>query len=160
MLCPVAEQRKDAPRQVVQNRRARHEFEILDELECGIALTGTEVKSLRAGQGTLQEAFARIDAGELALHGMHIAPYAQGNVHNHPAVRVRKLLAHRREIAAWEKRVRERGITIVPLALYFKGPRVKVLLGLARGKKLHDKRESLKARTDRREMERAMGRRR
>ena len=160
MLCPVAEEKQDALRQVVHNRKARHEFEILAELECGIALTGTEVKSLRAGQGSLQEAFARIDGGELALHGMHIAPYAQGNVHNHPALRVRKLLAHRREIAAWEKRVKERGITIVPLALYFKGARVKVLLGLAKGKKLHDKRESLRERMDRREVDRFMARKR
>lgn len=156
----VADDRQQGVRGVVHNRRARHEFEILEELECGIALTGTEVKSLRRGQGSLAEAFARIDGCELALHGMHIAPYEQGNVHNHPAVRERRLLAHKREIRAWEKKVREKGVTIVPLALYFKGARVKVLVGLARGRKLHDKRAALRERSDRREIDRALARRR
>ena len=150
----------DEIRSIAQNRRARHEFEVLEELECGVALTGTEVKSLRQGHCSLAESYARFLDGELYLLGMHIPEYRQGNVHNHPPTRDRKLLAHRRELARWHKRVTERGVTIVPLALYFKGPRVKVLLGLARGKKLYDKRQTERERSDRREVERALRRRR
>jgi SsrA-binding protein len=149
-----------AIRNLAQNRKARHEFEILEELECGLVLRGTEVKSLRSGGGSIAESYAMVKRGELWLIGAHIPEYKQGNVHNHEPARDRKLLAHSREVAAWYKRVKERGMTIVPLAMYFKGARVKVLLGLARGKKLHDKRAVLKERTDRREMERALSRRR
>lgn len=147
-------------RSIAQNRKARHTFLVLDELECGLALVGTEVKSLRDGQGSLAEAYARIVKGELWLVGMHIPEYAHGNVHNHKPTRDRKLLAHRREIAKWHKAVKEKGVTIVPLEVYFKGSRVKVRVGLCRGKKLYDKRRTEKDRTDRRTIERAMTRRR
>jgi SsrA-binding protein len=148
----------EALRTIARNRRARHDYEILDELECGIVLTGTEVKSLRAGKGSIAEAHARVRNGELFLIGAHIPEYAQGNVHNHEPVHDRKLLCHRREIDRWHKRVREQGITIVPLELYFKGSRVKLLLALARGKKLFDKRDTERQRQDRRDMDRAQRR--
>jgi SsrA-binding protein len=152
----------DGPRirPIAQNRRARHEYELLDELECGVELKGTEVKSLRAGQGSIAEAYAHFRKGELYLVGAHIPEYAHGNVHNHDPRRERKLLAHRRELAGWDRKVREKGVTVVPLALYFKGSKVKVSLALARGKKLYDKRESKREADDRRAMERAMMRRR
>ena len=126
----------------------------------GIALVGTEVKSLRAGQCSIQEAYVRIQKGELWLLGSHIPEYAFGNKQNHRPDRERKLLAHRREITKWTKRVRERGLTLVPLEVYFDGPRVKVRIALVRGKKLHDKREAERERSDRREMERARAPRR
>ena len=147
-------------RQLATNRRARFEYEILDELECGLALTGTEVKSLRQGQCSLAEAYAYFRKGELFLMNATIPEYRHGNVHNHAPTRERKLLAHKRELAAWDKRVKERGVTIVPLSLYFKGSRVKLAVGLAKGKRQHDKRESERERTDKREIERAMSRRR
>jgi SsrA-binding protein len=133
---------------------------VLEELECGIVLTGTEVKSLRAGHCSLAESYVRIKKGELYLVGAHIPVYAFGNVHNHVPVHDRKLLAHRREIKKWEKQVRERGTTIVPLEVYFSGSRAKVSIALVRGKKLHDKRQAGKERSDRRDIDRAMSRRR
>jgi SsrA-binding protein len=147
-------------RSIAQNRRARFEYEILDELECGLELRGTEVKSLRAGQASLGEAFAHYRGDELYLMGAHIPVYAQGNVHNHEPTRPRKLLAHRRELDKWSKLVREKGVTIVPLELYFQGSKVKLLLALARGKKLYDKRQATRDREDRRSMDRALSRRR
>jgi SsrA-binding protein len=147
-------------RSIAQNRKARHEFELLEELECGIELFGTEVKSLRAGQGSIAEAYAHFRKGELFLVGCHIPEYAQGNVHNHEPTRERKLLAHKRELANWDRKVREKGVTLVPLALYFKGSRVKVTVALARGKKLYDKRAAKRDRDDKRAIERAMMRRR
>ena len=147
-------------RVLAQNRKARHEFEILEELECGIELTGTEVKSLRAGGASIAESFAMVKRGELWLMGAHIPEYKQGNAFNHVPTRDRKLLLHAREIADWHKRVKERGMTIVPLALYFKGARVKLSIALARGKKQYDKRAVMKERDDRRDMERALSRRR
>lgn len=155
----MAEKPKER-RSIARNKRARFEYEILDELECGIVLTGTEVKSLRQGHCSIVEAFGRIRGGELWLVGANIPEYAHGNVFNHAPVRDRKLLAHRRELEKWHKRVKEKGVAIVPLELYFSGSRVKVQIGLGRGKRMHDKRESERARTDRREIERAMGRRR
>ncbi|MBK8178847.1 MAG: SsrA-binding protein SmpB [Planctomycetes bacterium] len=152
----------DAPslRPIASNRRARHEYEIQDELECGIVLTGTEVKSLRQGQCSLAESYAYFRRGELFLMNANIPEYRQGNIHNHPPARERKLLAHKKELSAWEKRVKERGVTIVPLSLYFKNSRVKVKLGLGRGKKQFDKRETQRERTDQREIARAMAQRR
>ena len=150
----------DTVRVIAQNRRARHTYELLEELECGLVLTGTEVKSLRAGRASIAEAFGRIQDGELWLFGATIPEYAQGNIHNHPPARPRKCLAHRRDLVSWEKRVREKGITIVPLALYFKGHLVKVEMALARGKKLFDKRQDQRKKDARREIERAAGRRR
>lgn len=149
-----------AIRVLAQNRKARHEYEILEELECGVELTGTEVKSLRDGGGSIAESYAMVKRGELWLVGSHVPEYRQGNVFNHVTDRDRRLLAHRREIDQWYKRVKEKGMTMVPLSLYFKGPRVKLLLGLCRGKKLHDKRATLKERDDRRDIERALSRRR
>jgi SsrA-binding protein len=151
---------KEAKRSISVNRKARFEFEILDELECGVELRGTEVKSLRQGQCSLAESYAHFKHGELYLMGAHIPVYAQGNLHNHEPTRERKLLAHRRELAQWDKKVREKGMTLVPLEVYFKGARVKVRVALARGKKLYDKRQATKDRDDRRTMDRAMTRRR
>jgi SsrA-binding protein len=151
---------KESIRPIAQNRKARHEFELLEELECGIELTGTEVKSLRSGQGSIAEAYAHFRRSELFLVGCHIPEYAQGNVHNHVPTRERKLLAHKRELANWDRKVREKGVTLVPLALYFKGSRVKVTVALARGKKLYDKRAKKREQEDKRAMDRAMSRRR
>ena len=144
-----------ARRSIAQNRKARHLYNVLAELECGIVLAGTEVKSLRAGQCSLAEAYGRIKGGELWLVGATIAEYRHGNVHNHAPRRDRKLLAHKREIERWSRSVKERGITLVPLELYFSGSRVKALIGLCRGKKLHDKRQVQRERDDRRAMDRA-----
>ena len=146
-------------RAIAANRKARHEYEILDELECGIVLTGTEVKSLRQGLCSLGEAYAYFRHGELWLMDATIPEYRQGNIHNHPPTRERKLLLHKRELAAWDKRVKDRGVTIVPLSIYFKGSHVKVKLGLAKGKKVYDKRETQRERTDKRDIARAMSHR-
>ena len=153
-------EKPDTPRVLATNRKARHEFEILEELECGLVLRGTEVKSLRGGRVTIEQAYAHFRGSELFLIDAHIPEYAQGNLNNHAPTRERKLLAHRRQLEQWSKRVRERGFTLVPLALYFKGPRVKVLIGLAKGKKQYDKRAALRDRDDKREAARALARRR
>lgn len=147
-------------RRIAQNRRAGHRYQVLDELECGIQLRGTEVKSLRAGRCSIAEAHARIRGGELWLVGMHVPEYTHGNRYNHEPERERKLLAHAREIRRWEKAVREKGVTLVPLEVYFKGALVKVRLALVRGKKLYDKRETQKRRDAQRDVDRAMSRRR
>jgi len=147
-------------RTVSRNKKARHDYLILDELECGIALKGTEVKSLRAGRASLQEAFGRIRSGELWLLGATIPEYSHGNINNHEPTRERKLLAHRRELLRWSKRVRDKGITIVPLEIYFRGHLVKVRMALVQGKKLYDKRQSDRKRSDERNMRRELGRRR
>lgn len=146
-------------RPLATNRKARFEYEILEELEFGVALQGTEVKSLRTGQCSIAEAYAFFRRGELYLMNATIAEYGHGNIHNHPPTRERKLLAHRRELAAWEQRVRERGVTIVPLSLYFKGSKVKLKLGLAKGKKQYDKRQTERERSDERDMRRALSHR-
>ncbi|MFT4543491.1 MAG: SsrA-binding protein [Planctomycetota bacterium] len=149
---------------VVENRRARYEYLVLEELEVGIVLVGTEVKSLRAGNCSMNEAYATIEERrktlELVIKGLHIPEYAFGNKMNHKPTRTRRLLAHKREIQSWYKKVREKGVTIVPLEVYFNDSRVKLHLGLARGKRLHDKRATERDRHDKREMERAMLRRR
>ena len=147
-------------RTISRNKKARHEFLILDEVECGLVLKGTEVKSLRAGRASLQEAYGRIKGGELWLMGATIPEYSHGNVHNHEPGRDRKLLAHAREIAQWQKRVRDKGVTIVPLELFFRGHLVKARMALVQGKKLHDKRQTQRERTHKREMDRELGRRR
>lgn len=149
-----------AVRSIATNKRARFEFHILEELECGIALTGTEVKVLRSGRASIQEAWGQVRNGELWLVGANIPEYAQGNVHNHEPDRDRKLLAKRREISAWHDAVKQKGVTIVPLALYFRGARVKVQLGLAKGKKLYDKRADKKEKHDKREIDRAFAKHR
>lgn len=147
-------------RPIVSNRKARHLYNLLDELEVGIELEGTEVKSLRGGQCSLQEAYVRIRGGELFLVGAHIPEYAFGNRSNHEPTRERRLLAQRRQIERWSKAVREKGVTIVPLDLYFKGSLIKVNIALARGKKVHDKRAKQREQDAQREMDRARGRRR
>ena len=147
---------KPAERVVAENRRARHDYEILDTLECGIALVGSEVKSLRGGRMSLDEAYGRVDGGEVWLHGCDIPEYEKANLLNHVPKRPRKLLLHRREIAKFAGHAFEKGLTLVPLKMYFKDGRVKVLLGVGRGRKAHDKREHIKARTARREIETAL----
>jgi len=144
---------------VAQNRKARHDYAVEDTYEAGMVLTGTEVKSLRAGRASLVDGFAEVENGEVWLLGVHIPEYTQGTWTNHEPRRRRKLLMHRAEIAKIETRVAERGLTIVPLSLYFKDGRAKVEIALARGKKNYDKRHSIAAKEARRETERAVGRR-
>jgi SsrA-binding protein len=145
---------------IAENRRARHDYHLLERHEAGLALTGTEVKSLRAGQASLQRAFADLRDGEIWLVGAHIPEYAQGNVANHDPDRERKLLLHRREIDSLLGKVRERGLTLVPTRLYFKNGRVKVEIALARGKEARDKRRDIAERDARRQIERELKSRR
>jgi SsrA-binding protein len=147
-------------RLIAENRRARHDYHLLERIEAGISLTGTEVKSLRAGHVTLQRAFGDLRDGELYLVGAHISEYAQGNLLNHDPDRDRKLLLHRREIDSLLGKVRERGLTLVPTRMYFKGGRVKVELALAKGKEARDKRRDIAERESRRQIERALKERR
>lgn len=144
---------------IARNRRARHDYHIEDTVEGGLVLTGTEVKSLRAGRASLTDGFAQIQDGEVWLHGVHIPVYTQGTWTNHEPRRPRKVLLHRKEIDRWAAKTAERGLTIVPLALYFKDGRVKVELALARGKRTYDKRHDLAQRDAAREVERAFRRR-
>ncbi|HYX84309.1 MAG TPA: SsrA-binding protein SmpB [Gaiellales bacterium] len=141
---------------IAENRKARHDYHILERVEAGISLLGTEVKSLRDGGGNLREAYAQLRDGEVFLVGANIAPYRQGNIQNHDPVRDRKLLLHRREIGQLGRKVAERGMTLVPLAMYFSDGRVKLELGLAKGKEGADKRHALAERDARRQMERAL----
>ena len=141
---------------IVDNRRARHDFHLTDKVEAGVVLAGTEVKALRDGKSTLQQAYAEIRNGEVWLVGLHIPEYDGGNRANHEPDRPRKLLLHRREIDRLNGQVREKGFTLVPTRLYFKGGRVKVELALARGKELRDKRRDIAARDARRQIEREL----
>ncbi len=141
---------------IAENRRARHDYHLLDRLEAGIALTGTEVKSLRDGRVTLQRAYADVRGGEVYLVGAHISEYSQGNIANHDPDRDRKLLLHKREIASLIGKVQERGFTLVPTRMYFKDGRAKVELALARGKETRDKRRDLAERDAQRQIERAL----
>ncbi len=141
---------------VAENRRARHEYEIIDTLECGIALVGSEVKSLRAGKMSLDEAYGRVDGDEVWLIGCDIPEYEKANQLNHQPKRPRKLLLHRREIRKFASLAYEKGLTLVPLKMYFKNGRVKLLMGIGRGRKTHDKREHLKAKTAKRDIETAL----
>ena len=140
-------------RAIATNRRARHEYEILETVEAGLVLRGTEVKSLRDGLVNFKDSYASVRNGEGWLLGCHINPYSHGTDANHDPERDRKLLLHKREIARLSGKISERGLTLVPLRLYFKEGRAKVELGLARGKKLHDKRATLREREVRREMD-------
>ena len=140
---------------VITNRKARHDYLVLDSWECGIVLVGPEVKSLREGRGNLQDSYARIDDGEVWLFGMHILPYAYSRAELDP-VRRRKLLLHRKEIVELERGTEQQGHTLVPLRVYFKDGRAKVELALARGKRSYDKRQALAERDAKREAERAM----
>ena len=141
---------------VCRNKRAFHEYEISDTLECGLVLTGTEVKSLREGSGSLEDAYAKVEDGEVWLIGSDIPEYSMGNRMNHKPKRPRKLLMHRREIAKFAGKASQRGFTLVPLKIYFKGSHAKVELAVARGKQLHDKRQSQKKADAQREIRRAM----
>lgn len=144
---------------IAQNRKARHDYTIVDVYEAGVMLTGTEVKSLRQGRASLVDGFATIDDGELFLRNVHIPEYTQGSWTNHEPRRTRKLLLHREEINRLIGKTKESGLTLVPLSLYFSGGKVKVELGLARGKKAYDKRQDLARRDADREVARALGRR-
>jgi SsrA-binding protein len=145
---------------IARNRRARHEYHIEDVFEAGLVLTGTEVKSLRAGRASLSEGFAQISDHEAWLHNVHIPEYTQGTWTNHEPRRTRKLLMHRREIDKLAAETQERGLTLIPLSLYFKDGKAKVELALARGKRSYDKRHDLARRDAAREVERALRRRR
>jgi SsrA-binding protein len=151
--------REQGRKVVASNRKARHDYAILDTFEAGMALTGTEVKSLRAGRASLVDAFGHESNGEIYLHGMHIPEYTQGTWTNHEPRRVRKLLLHRDEIRKMQGKLRDEGITLVPLSVDFHNGYAKVELGLARGKKSYDKRQDLANRDAQREISRAMGRR-
>ncbi|MEE8585411.1 MAG: SsrA-binding protein SmpB [Acidobacteriota bacterium] len=140
-------------RLIAKNKRAFHEFEILDRYEAGLVLQGTEVKSLREGKVNLKESFARVKNGEVWLEGCHISPYTHGNIHNHDPIRPRKLLLHRREIRQLIGKVEQKGLTLVPLSLYFSKGKAKLELAVARGKKLHDKRETERRKTLEREIQ-------
>ncbi|MEV7870503.1 SsrA-binding protein SmpB [Streptomyces sp. NPDC088124] len=141
---------------IAQNKKARHDYLILDTYECGLVLTGTEVKSLRQGRASLVDGFVQIDGHEAWLHHVHVPEYTQGTWTNHSARRKRKLLMHRAEIDKLESKSQETGHTIVPLALYFKDGRAKVEIALAKGKKEYDKRQTLREKQDRRETDRAI----
>lgn len=141
---------------IVKNRKAWHEFEILEKFEAGIALAGTEVKSIRLGKVKITDAYCMIDDSlQMDLHEMEVSPYTFGNIHNHKTKRVRKLLMHKREIHRLLAKVKEKGLTLIPLSLYFKKDTVKVEIALCRGKKLHDKRAAMKDKDARLEIDRA-----
>lgn len=145
---------------ICRNRRASHEYELFDRLEAGLVLTGTEVKSLRTGKAMLEDAYARLDAGELWLVGCEIPEYALGTHNNHKPKRSRKLLLHRREVLKLGEKTTQKGFTLVPLQLYFKEGKVKVELAVARGKQTHDKRQAMKKADAKRDIARALARRR
>ena len=151
--------RAQGTKYIASNRKAYHDYSIEDTWEAGIVLTGTEVKALRAGRASLIDGFAEVEGGEVWMVGVHIAEYSQGTWTNHSPRRRRKLLLHRSEIDRIERKISEKGFTLVPLSLYFKDGRAKVEIGLARGKRQYDKRQTLAAKDARRDMERAIGRR-
>ncbi len=138
---------------IANNKKAYHDFFIEDTFEAGVSLHGTEVKSLRMGKCSIKEAFVRIENGEVFVYGMHVSPYEKGNIFNKDPLRVKKLLMHRYEINKLMGKIKEKGLTLVPLKVYFKGSLVKVEIGLARGKKLYDKREDIAKKDQRREAE-------
>ena len=141
---------------ITVNRSARHEYFVLETYEAGIELFGTEIKSIRNGSVNLKESWADIQNGEVFVYGMHISPYEKGNIFNRDPFRVRKLLLHKKEINKLMGKIKQDGLTLVPLSLYYKGPRVKMELGLCKGKKLYDKREDMAKRDAQRNIDRAM----
>ena len=145
---------KDSIKLIANNKKAYHDYFIDEKFECGIELFGTEVKSIRAGKCSIKEAFVRIEKGEVYVFGMHVNPYEKGNIFNKDPLRAKKLLMHRSEIHKLEGKIREKGLTLVPLQVYFKGSLVKLEIGLARGKKLYDKRADIAKKDQRREVER------
>ncbi len=144
---------KEGKKIVANNKKAFFDYFIEETYEAGVSLAGTEVKSLRMGKGSIKEAFIRIEKGEVYLYGMHISPYEKGNIFNKDPLRIRKLLMHKYEINKLLGKIKEKGYTLVPLNIYFKGSLVKVEVGLARGKKLYDKREAIAKKDQRREAE-------
>jgi SsrA-binding protein len=148
--------RKAAPGDIATNRQAAYRYNLLEKIECGIVLTGTEVKSLRQGTATIKDGYADVRDGELWLHNVHIPPYAPASRENHEPERDRKLLVHRRELERLIGKTKERGLTIVPTRIYFRGPHAKVEIALARGKDVRDKRETIRARETQREMDREL----
>ena len=156
----MASTKETNQKNIAVNRRARREYFIDESFEAGMVLLGSEVKSLRDGRANLADSYARVDKGQLFLVNTHISPYPAANMFNHEPTRPRKLLLHKREISRLMGKVKERGLTLIPLKLYFKDGRAKVELGLARGKKLYDKRATVKEKMVRREMERSMKSRR
>ena len=145
---------KDTMKLVANNKKAYHDYFIEEKIECGIALHGTEVKSLRMGKCSIKESFIRIENAEVFVYGMHISPYEKGNIFNKDPLRVKKLLLHKQEINKLLGKIKEKGYTLVPLQVYFKDGKAKVEIGLARGKKLYDKREDIAKKDARRETER------
>lgn len=143
-------------KEITSNRKAYHDYFVLESFEAGIELAGTEVKSIRAGQVNLKDSFCTVKDGELFVRGMHISPYEHGNIFNKDPVRPRRLLMHKREILKLNSRIMQDGVALIPLSLYFKDSRVKVKLGLCKGKKLHDKRDSEAERESRRDIDRMM----
>jgi SsrA-binding protein len=146
---------EDGTRLICQNRKAYHDYEILETIEAGMVLVGTEVKSLRDGRANLKDSYARIKKDEVFLYGLHISPYTHASYDNHDPERVRKLLLHTYEIKRLFGKTQEKGLSLIPLKLYFKGGRAKVQLGLAQGKKSYDKRHSIKDKEEKRELDRA-----
>ncbi|MBS4200247.1 SsrA-binding protein SmpB [Bacillus sp. FJAT-49732] len=146
---------KGAGKLVAQNKKAHHDYFIEDTYEAGIVLQGTEIKSIRAGKANIRDSFARIQNGELFLHNAHISPYEQGNRYNHDPLRTRKLLLHRKEINKLIGESKEQGYSIIPLKIYLKDGFAKILIGLGKGKKKYDKREDLKQKEAKRDIERA-----
>ena len=144
---------KESQKLIANNKKAYHDFFIDETYECGIALHGTEVKSMRMGKCSIKEAFVRIEDGEVFVYGMHVSPYEKGNIFNKDPLRVKKLLLHKYEINKLLGKIKEKGYTLVPLQVYFKDGKVKVEIGLARGKKLYDKREAIAKKVQRREAE-------
>ncbi len=144
---------------IAKNKRARHDYHVVDSVEAGVVLKGTEVKSVRLGKVQLVDSYVKVDGGELFMYGAHISPYEQGNRFNVEPRRTRKLLMHGTEIARLERQVLEKGMTLIPLSVYLKRGRVKVEVGLCRGKRSYDKRETIKRRDADRDMERAVRRR-
>ena len=144
---------KESQKLIANNKKAYHDFFIDETYECGIALHGTEVKTMRMGKCSIKEAFVRIEDGEVFVYGMHVSPYEKGNIFNKDPLRVKKLLLHKYEINKLLGKIKEKGYTLVPLQVYFKDGKVKVEIGLARGKKLYDKREAIAKKDQRREAE-------
>lgn len=144
----------DSFKLIANNKKAYHEYFIDDKMETGIELYGTEVKSIRMGHCSIKESFVQIDKGQVYINGLHISPYEKGNIFNKDPLRIRKLLMHKVEIEKWSSKVKEKGYTLVPLRVYFKGSLVKVEIGLARGKKLYDKRQDLAKKDQKREIDR------
>ncbi|HEV2752320.1 MAG TPA: SsrA-binding protein SmpB [Solirubrobacteraceae bacterium] len=155
-MAKKGQKRKTSPGDVATNRQARFRYDLSDSIECGVALQGTEVKSLRTNGAQLKDGYVTIRDGELWLHNVHIPPYQPASRENHDPDRDRRLLAHRREIDRLVGRVQERGLTLVPTRIYFKGPRAKIEVALARGRDRFDKREAIRSREQKREMDRAV----